>query len=163
MASEASIHRGLPPRRGRPKRKKVLVVVLLASALPVIAAVVVAVLPDDKRAALLAKIPEGGAGWAIAAGVAFAAMALLAWAVLPLLHHGSGWLRGIWFRLTDRPRGARVVLSPVIAAVEAAWLGLQALFAMDAFLILLAAALGLLFTIRIIEPGLLPGVAQGLW
>lgn len=156
-----SIHRSAPGGR-RPRKKRGLLWVLLLSALPVAATVVVLLLPEERQQALLAKIPPGAGRWAVAAVVAFATMALLAWVVLPLLHHGSGWLRVRWHALADRPLGVRILLSPVLALVEAAWLGLQALFAVDAFLIILAAFLGLLFTIRIAEPGLLPGIAEGL-
>jgi len=157
-----SIHRQAPGARRRGKAGKTLKALLLLSALPVAATVVVLVLPRDKQEALLAKIPPGGGRYALAAVVAFAAMALLAWVVLPLLHLASAWLRGRWLSLTDRSRGARILLGPVQVVLEATWLAFQALFAMDAFLILLAAFLGLLFTIRIVDPGLLPGIASGL-
>jgi hypothetical protein len=131
-------------------------------ALPVLAAAVVLLLPEEQQQAMLAKVPEGAGGWAVAAVVSFASMALLAWAALPLIHHASGWLRGRWMGLAERPLGTRVALSPLQAGIELLWLFFQALFAVDAFLIILAAFLGFVFVIRIVEPGILPGIAQGL-
>lgn len=148
--------------RPRKKKKGAIIGVLLLCALPVAAAIVVALLPTEKQQAMLSKLPEGAGRWGIAALVAFATMALLAWVVLPILHRASGWLRGLGRPYFERGVVGRVLFAPVQVLLEAVWLFFQALFAIDAFLIILAAFLGLLFILRVMDPTILPGVMSDL-
>jgi len=89
-------------------------------------------------------------------------MALLAWVVLPILHRASGWLRGLSRPYFERGVAGRILLAPLQVVLEAVWLVFQALFAMDAFLIILAAFLGLLFILRVMDPTILTGVLSNL-
>lgn len=148
-------------REGR-RRRGGLGVFLLASAVPVAGAVALVVLPAGTREPLLARIPPGVGGRALAAGVAFGAMALLAWVALPAFHNASGVLAGLGAGLGRRGRLVRLVLLPFEAILGFGWLALQALFALDVFLILATGLAGLLLAVRIADPSFLPGVLPNL-
>lgn len=145
---------------GRPRRKKKrgLVAFLLASAVPLAAVGFWVAQPEERRQQILDKIPSGAGGRALAAGVAFGSLLLLARVALPAFHGASGALRGVLLKIREKPKALRVLLFPVEFLVYLLWLGLQLLFAVDAFLIVVAAAVGLLLVIRIVKPDLLPGV-----
>ena len=92
----------------------------------------------------------------------FGAMAALAWVVLPLVHHAARGVWGLVVRLKEKPNPSRLLLWPVRLVVWCVWFGLQCVFAVNAFLIVLAALVGLVLTVRIIEPGFLPQMLQGM-
>lgn len=135
---------------------------LLASAVPVGAVVFWLLLPEEKRQLLAEKIPEGWGGRALAAGAAFGVMALLAWVALPAFHNASNALRALRARMASAKPLVRVLLFPVELLLGLVWFLLQLLFAIDAFLIVASALIGLLLAIRIVYPDFLPTVLQGL-
>jgi len=115
-------------------------------------------LPAGRRDAVLDKIPDGVGGRALVAGIAFAGMALLAWVALPAFHHASRRLGGVLTRLGERRGFVQVLLFPVHLGVWLLWFACQVLFAMDAFLILASACIGLLLAVRIVVPDFLPTI-----
>ena len=145
---------------GRPRKKGKggLIAFLLASAVPIAAAVAWFALPEERRQGILDKIPSGAGGRAIAAGVAFGSLLLLARVALPAFHGASGALRGVLFRIREKPKALRILLFPVELVVYLLWLLVQMLFAVDAFLIVVAALVGLLLVIRIVKPDFLPDI-----
>ena len=118
--------------------------------------------PPQQREALWQKLPSGAGGRAIQAGIAFGILILLARVALPAFHGASASLGGLIGRIDEARLGFRILLFPIRALVWLAWFALQLLFAVDAFLILLAAVVGLLLTIRIAYPDFLPGVLEGV-
>lgn len=150
--------RGGDDERKPRKKKRGIVAFLLASAVPLAAIGVWVAQPEERKQAILEKVPSGVGGRAIAAGVSFGILLLLARIALPAFHGASGALRAALFRLREKPKAVRILLFPVEFLVYLLWLGLQLLFAVDAFLILVAAAVGLLLVIRIIKPDFLPAI-----
>lgn len=140
------------------KKKRGILAFLLASAVPLAAVGFWLAQTEERKQELLDKVPSGVGGRAIAAGVAFGTLLLLARVALPAFFGASGALRGLLVRFREKPRALRVLLFPVEFLVYLLWLGLQMLFAVDAFLILVAAAVGLLLVIRIVKPDILPGI-----
>lgn len=135
---------------------------LLASAAPLAALVWFLLQPEDRRKALADKIPEGVGGRAITAAIAFGVLVLLARVALPAFHAASASLQGVLGRIRSARKVFRVLLFPVEGIVWLSWFLLQLLFAVDAFLILVAAVVGLLLAIRIVQPDFLPGVLPDL-
>ena len=144
------------------KRKGGIVAFLLASAVPLGALGWYTFMSDEQRASLAEKIPAGVGGRAIQAGIAFGILVLLARVALPAFHGASGSLGGVIARIDQARMGVRILLFPVRALVWLLWFCLQLLFAVDAFLIIVAGVVGLLLTIRILKPDFLPGVLEGL-
>ena len=144
--------------RTRKKGKGGIIAFLLASAAPIAAAAFWFAQPEERRQQILDKIPAGAGGRAIAAGIAFGSLLLLARVALPAFHGASGALRGLLFRIREKPKALRILLFPVEFLVYLVWLGIQLLFAVDAFLIIVAAFVGLLLVIRIVKPDILPGI-----
>ena len=142
----------------RKKKKRGILAFLLASAVPLAAVGIWLVQPEERKQQILEKVPSGVGGRALAAGAAFGILLLLARVALPAFHGASTALRGVLLRLREKPKALRVLLFPVELLVYLLWLGLQLLFAVDAFLILVAAAVGLLLVIRIVKPDILPGI-----
>lgn len=149
-------------RRPRKKGKGGLIARLIVLAIPLGTAIVVTLLPEEQRQNLLNQLPEGVGGRILATLFVFGAMAALAWVVLPLVHHAARGVWGLVQRLKEKPNPSRILLWPVRLVVWCVWFGLQCVFAVNAFLIVLAALVGLVLTIRIIEPGFLPQVLQGM-
>ncbi len=149
-------------RRPRGRGRGGLGVFLLASVVPAGAAGYLLLMPADDRARLLEKIPPGAGGRALAAGAAFAAMAVLAWGALPAFHHASSGLRDVGARWRQKGLATRVLLLPLSFLLDLAWLLVQTLFAVDVFLILAAGLVGLLLAIRIVDPSFLPGILPSL-
>lgn len=156
----APTRRGLASRR-RTKDRGGWIAFLVASAIPVGALVFFFLQPEAKRQAVLDRF-EGRGGAALAAGVAFGVMALLAWVALPAFHKTSSVLRGVLARIRTQKPLLRVLLFPVEFVVWLMWFLGQILFAVDAFLIIAAALIGLLLTIRIVVPDFLPGILTSL-
>jgi hypothetical protein len=149
------------PRPGRGERRRGrggLGAFLLASAIPAGLIGWFLLQPPERRQELLDKVPSGAGGRAIAAGVAFGTLALLAWVALPAFHASSQGIRASLQGLRARGPAARAVLFPVEALLGLLWFLLQLLFALDAFLIVALALVGLLLAARIVDPSILPGV-----
>jgi hypothetical protein len=134
---------------------------LIASAVPLAGIGWYVLQPEERRQALLDKLPSGAGGRAIQAGIAFGILILLARVALPAFHGASGSLGAAIGRIDQAKMGVRIVLFPVRALLWLLWFSMQLLFAVDAFLILVAAVVGLLLTIRIVKPDFLPGVLEG--
>ena len=150
-----------PPRPPRPRKKSKagLFVKLAVLAVPASCAIAFAIMGEERRDALLGLLPEGAGQRIMAVVFAFGLMAALAWVVLPLVHHATRWVwRGVW-KLKESP--ARALLWPVRFVVYIGWLLMQCAFAVTAFLIVLSALVGLVFTIRVIQPDFLPTLVQG--
>lgn len=164
-AGPGPVERGAPPAR-RPRaaarRRGGLGVFLLAGALPAAAAVWIATRPAAERDALLARIPAGWAGRAAHAAIAFGVMLVLARVALPAFHGASGALRRASDRLAARRGLVRVLLAPVEALVGLLRLLVQALFAVDAALIVAAGLVLLLLVLRIARPDTLPDLLPTL-
>jgi hypothetical protein len=151
-----------PPRarRGRPEKpgrgRRALVLFLLANLIPAAVIVWFATMPAERRQAFLDRVPSGVGGRALAAGVAFAVLLVLARLVLPAARAALAFLGNAmaWFR--TRPRGKRALLYPAEAATSLTWFGVQVLFAIDAALILAAAAAFLMYVVRIVKPDWFP-------
>lgn len=116
--------------------------------------------PQEVRDAALEKFAPGVGGRAMAAGVAFGLLVVLAMVVLPGARAALVGLSRAqhWFR--TRPLGLRVLLFPFEAATGLLWVAAQCLFAIDAVGILVTAAAFLLYVVRIAKPELfafLPG------
>ncbi len=142
---------GPEPRAKKKKRGRGgIVAFLIASAVPLAGIGWFALQPEEKREALLAKIPTGAGGRALQAGIAFGILILLARVALPAFHGASASLGGLIGRIDQAKMGWRIVLFPVRALLWLLWFLLQLLFAVDAFLILVAGVVGLLLTIRIV-------------
>ena len=156
----APARRGLAARR-RKKDRGGLVAFLVASAIPLGGLAFFFLQPPAKRQAVLDRF-EGRGGTALAAGLAFGIMALLAWVALPAFHRASGLLQGVLARIRRARPVVRVLLFPVEFGVWLFWFLGQVLFAVDAFLIIAAALIGLLLTIRIVVPEFLPGILTSL-
>jgi hypothetical protein len=118
--------------------------------------------PEARRQELLDKVPEGIAGRAIAAGVAFVTLLVLARVALPSFHGASGALRSTLARFEARRGVVRVLLFPFEAVVWLLWLVAQILFAVDAALVVAAGLLLILLAVRIVKPDLLPGILPDL-
>jgi hypothetical protein len=138
------------------------VVFLLASALPLAAVVLFFLQPRERREELLEKIPEGIGGRAVSAGIAFGILLLLARVALPAFHGASTGLQHTLARMRSRRGALRVLLFPVEGLLGLAWFLMQLLFAVDAFLIVACALVGLLLVARIVQPGLLPDILPQL-
>ena len=140
------------------KKKRGIIAFLLASAVPLAGVGIWLAQPEERKQQILDKVPSGVGGRALAAGAAFGILLLLARIALPAFHGASNALRGVLFRLREKPKGLRILLFPVEFLVYLLWLGLQMLFAVDAFLIIVAAAVGLLLVVRIVKPDLWPDI-----
>jgi hypothetical protein len=147
-------------KKERKKGKRGLIAFLLASAVPVAAAVFWLAQTEERREEILDKIPDrdGAGGRAVAAAITFGILILLARVALPAFHGASGALGGLLARMREKPKAIRVLLFPVEFVVYLGWLFLQMLFAVDAFLIIACALIGLLLVIRIVQPDFLSGV-----
>jgi hypothetical protein len=128
------------------------VIFLLANAIPIAGVVWIASMSPERRRELADAVPEGVGGRAIAAGVAFALLLVLARVVLPAARTAIGSLtRALaWFRARTPAR--RALLYPAEAATSLAWFLVQVLFAVDAVLILGAGAAFLMYVTRILKP-----------
>lgn len=149
------------PRTPRPRKKSRagLIAKLVVLAIPASCAIAFAVMGQERRDALLGTLGEGAGQRLVAVVFAFGLMAALAWVALPLVHHTARWIwRGVG-RLKEGP--ARLALWPVRFVVYVGWLAAQCAFAVTAFLIVLSALVGLVFTIRVVQPGFLPTLVQG--
>ena len=143
-----------PKSRGRGG----LGVFLLAGALPAGAVAWLALMPAEQRDAILGKIPEGWAGRASEAGICFLVLLLLARVALPAFHNSTALLRGVGARFAARRGALRVLLYPVELLVHLLLLVVQALFAIDALLIVAAGLVLILLVGRIVKPDWLPGI-----
>lgn len=149
------------PRTPRPRRRNTagLILKLGVLAVPAGCAVAYGLMGDERREAILGALPEGAGNRILGVIFAFGAMAALAWVALPLVHHAARWIwRGVG-KLKES--AASLVLWPVRFVVYIGWLLMQCAFAITAFLIVLSAIVGLVFTIRVIQPGFLPTLMQG--
>jgi hypothetical protein len=131
---------------------------LLASLVPAGALAWFFLQPEDRRKALLDQLPAGAGGRAVAAGVSFGVLVLLARVALPAFHGASGALRATLARFRARRGPLRALLFPVELVLGLVWFLFQLLFALDAFLILVCALVGLLLVVRIAYPALWPDV-----
>jgi hypothetical protein len=131
---------------------------LLAGALPVAGVAWLALMPQAQRDAFFAKIPEGWAGRASEAGLCFVVLLLLARVALPAFHNATAALRGAGARLAGRRGVLRVLLYPVELLVHLLLVLVQALFALDALLIVAAGLVLVLLMGRIVKPDWLPGI-----
>lgn len=129
---------------------------LLANAVPVGAAVWWFTRSADSRQAVLDQIPSGVASRAAAAGLCFVALLVLARVVLPAANGAVKALRAVRGRMRQRRGAARVLLLPVEGLVGLLELVCQILFSVDAILVLAAAALFILYVIRIVKPDTFP-------
>jgi hypothetical protein len=160
------------PRRDRERAKGMVTtkregrgglgVFLLVGALPAAGIVWVLLLPQAERDALLARVPEGWAGRAAHAGIAFGALVLLARVALPAFHGGSKRLQEIQASMAARRGVLRVLLWPLEALVHLLGFVARVLFAVDAVMILACCLVLLLLVARIIKPELLPGILPTL-
>lgn len=161
MEPRESEPRARTPRTPRPRKKSKagLILKLAVLAVPASCAIAFAIMGEERREALLGILPEGAGQRILAVLFAFGLMAALAWVALPLVHHATRWVwRGVR-KLKESP--ARVLLWPVRFVVYLGWLAMQCAFAVTAFLIVLSALVGLVFTIRVIQPDFLPTLVQG--
>lgn len=112
--------------------------------------------PQEARDAALEKFAPGLGGRAMAAGVAFGLLVVLAMVVLPGARAALVGLSRAqhWFR--TRPLGLRILLFPFEAVTGVLWVAAQCLFAVDAIGILVTAAAFLLYVVRIAKPELFP-------
>lgn len=149
-------------RRRRREGRGGLWAFLIAGALPVAAVVWIALLPQAQRDALMAKIPEGWGGRAAHAGIAFAALVVLARVALPAFHGAAGALEGASYRLRTRQGFRRVLLFPYELLVNLFRAIVRVLYAVDMLLIVLCILLLLLLVVRIMKPEFLPGVLPQL-
>lgn len=151
-------------REARPRRKgrRGILAFLLASAVPLGALGWWAFQTEERRREIGDRIPTGIAGRALAAGAAFGMLVLLARVALPAFFGASSGLRGVLGRMAAKPKAVRVLLFPFELVVYLLWLLLQMLFAVDAFLIVVAALVGLLLVVRIVKPDFLPAVLPEL-
>lgn len=129
---------------------------LLANAVPVGAAVWWFTRSAQSRQAVLDKIPSGVASRAGAAGLCFVALVVLARVVLPAANGAVKALRAVRGRMRQRRGAARALLLPVEGLVGLLELACQVLFSVDAILVLAAAALFVLYVIRIVKPATFP-------
>ena len=63
--------------------------------------------PEERKQQILEKVPSGVGGRALAAGAAFGILLLLARVALPAFHGASTALRGVLFRLREKPKALR--------------------------------------------------------
>jgi hypothetical protein len=122
------------------------------------AVVWIALMPAAQRDLLLSKIPAGWGGRAAHAGIAFAALVILARVALPAFHGASGALNGAAYRLRLRRGFTRVLLFPYELLVNLLRGIVRALYALDVLLILACILVLILLVVRILKPEFLPGV-----
>jgi hypothetical protein len=135
---------------------------LLFGAAPVAALVWFLVQPQARRAEILARVPEGAGGRAIQAGICVVVLVGLARVALPAFHGTAATLRAGLQALRTRPPLLRALLLPFEALLWLLWFLVQALFAVDAVLIVATAAATLLLVARILKPDLLSDVLPEL-
>lgn len=149
-------------RRSGRKEKRAsrggVIAFLLVSALPVAGLVWFFLQPEERRQELLDLVPAGVGGRLLSAAIAFGLLIVLARVALPAFHGTSAALRGVLTRMRARPPALRALLFPVELLVGLLWFVVQLLFAIDAFLILATALIGLLLIARVVKPDLLPNV-----
>lgn len=141
------------PRSRRARRLRTI----LGAGLPLLALIVLVAIGPDRRADLLARLPDGAGRRALHAVVSFGALALLAWLALPLTHAFDVGLRRARAWFAARPRPARLALAPFegtgLLLAGGAWV----LFVANAILVLAVTALTLLFLLWVPFPGFLGG------
>jgi hypothetical protein len=147
---------------GKSRGRGGLGVFLLAGALPAAAVAWLALMPAEQRDAILGKIPEGWAGRAAEAGICFLVLLLLARVALPAFHNSTALLRGVGARFAQRKGAMRVLLYPVELLLHLLLVLVQALFAIDAILIVAAGLVLILLMGRIVKPDWLPGILPTL-
>lgn len=135
---------------------------LLAGALPVAGLVWIALLPEAQREALLARVPEGWAGRATHAAVAFGVLVVLARVALPAFHGARAGLGAMTLRLRRNRGVLRALLWPVEGLVGLLSVVARVLFALDAALIVAACLVLLLLVLRILKPDTLPAILPRL-
>jgi hypothetical protein len=129
----------------------------LVGAVPAAAVVWFLLQPADRRRQILESVPAGAGGRALSAAAAFGVLLVLARIALPAVHAATRALAGLLARLRARRGVMRVLLFPVEAVLGILWFAAQALFAVDAALVVGAALLFVLLAARVVWPGLLPG------
>lgn len=145
-----------PGRFVRRGRRGGLGIFLLANAVPVGAAVWWFTRSAESRQAVLDQIPSGVPSRAAVAALCFVALLVLARVVLPAANGAVKALRAVRGRMRGRRGAARVLLLPVEGLVGLLELACQALFSVDAILVLATATLFVLYVIRIVKPAMFP-------
>lgn len=145
-----------PTRRPRKKGLSAVALFLLFGAAPAGVVLWFLVQPEWRREEILSKVPEGAGGRALKAGLCLVVLIVLARVALPAFHGAAAALRAGMAWIRARPRWQRVLLFPAEAFLWLLWFVVQALYAVDAVLILAAAASTLLLVVRILKPEFLP-------